>query len=123
MTGTIEPDERIVAAALRELHEETGFARDAIEALYDMDLVNQFHWPDVDGVMSEVVFAVRVATGLEPELSHEHDAFTWVDPREAARMSVWPSYREAIDRIASILPDAERSLWLQSDLDGRRIIS
>jgi 8-oxo-dGTP pyrophosphatase MutT (NUDIX family) len=122
VTGSIEPGERVALAALRELAEETGIAGEAIEAFYDMDLVSQFHWPDVDGVLSEVVFAVRVRPGAEPVLSSEHDASRWVEPAEAIRLSIWPAYREAIDRVATILPDPDRAVWLQTDLDGRRII-
>jgi len=122
VTGSIEPGERVTAAALRELVEETGIAGEAIEAFYDLDLVNQFLWPDVDGVLAEVVFAVRVRPGTEPVLSDEHDAMRWVDPAEAIRVSVWPSYREAIERIATILPDPDRAAWLETGLDGKRRI-
>ena len=122
VTGTIEPGERVVDAALRELAEETGIAGEAIEALYDLDLVSQFHWPDIDGVLSEVVFAVRVGRGTEPVLSAEHDEMRWVEPAEAIRSSVWPSYREAIERVATILPDPERAVWLETGLDGKRRI-
>jgi 8-oxo-dGTP pyrophosphatase MutT (NUDIX family) len=121
VTGRIEPDERVALAALREVAEETGITGEAIQAFYDMDLVSQFHWPDVDGVLSEVVFAVRVAVTTEPVLSAEHDEMRWVDPAEAIRLSVWPAYREAIERVATILPDPERSVWLQTGLDGRRV--
>jgi len=123
VTGSIEPGERVVAAALRELVEETGIAGEAIEALYDLDLVTQFHWPDVDGVLTEVAFAVRVGPGTEPRLSAEHDDYRWADPAESIRSSVWPSYREAIERVTTILPDPDRALWLQTRLDGRRVIS
>ncbi len=123
VTGSIEPGERVTLAALRELEEETGVAGDAIEAFYDMDLVSLFHWPDADGVLSEVVFAVRVRPGTEPVLSHEHDASRWVGPDEAIQASVWPSYREAIERIATILPDDARAAWLETGLDGNRIRS
>lgn len=122
VTGTIEPSERVVHAALRELEEETRIAGAGIEVLYDLDLVSQFHWPDVDGVLSEVVFAVRVPPETEPVLSAEHDAFRWVAPAEATRASVWPSYRDAIERVATVLPDPDRAIWLQTDLDGQRVI-
>jgi 8-oxo-dGTP pyrophosphatase MutT (NUDIX family) len=123
VTGSIEPGERVTIAALRELEEETRIAADSIEAFYDLDLVNQFLWPDVDGVLSEVVFAVRVGAGVEPTLSAEHDRFRWVDRDEAIRSSVWPSYREAIERITTVLPDPDRAAWLQTGLDGRRLRS
>ena len=40
----IEAGERVATAARRELAEETGFDGDRVEAFYDLDLVNQFHW-------------------------------------------------------------------------------
>ena len=122
VTGSIEPGERIAIAALRELAEETGILGEAIQAFYDLDLVISFHWPDADAVLSEVVFAVRVAPGAEPILSIEHDDLRWVDPAEAVRLTVWPSYRESIERLVTVLPDPERARWLETDLDGRRVI-
>jgi 8-oxo-dGTP pyrophosphatase MutT (NUDIX family) len=122
VTGSIEPDERIVQAAVRELAEETGLASDAIEAFYDLDLTIGFHWPGADAILTEVAFAARVRPDAEPTLSSEHDGYRWVPPAEAMAAVVWPTYRSAIERIATILPDADRAAWLQIDLEGRRRI-
>lgn len=122
VTGSIEPNERIVEAAVRELGEETGLAGDAIEALYDLDLTIGFHWPAADAILTEVAFAARVRPDAEPKLSAEHDGYRWVSPAEATAAVVWPTYRSAIERIATILPDTDRAAWLEIDLEGRRRI-
>ncbi len=120
VSGTLEPDETIVAGALRELLEETGFGPAEIEALYDTDQVNQFHEPSVGAIVSSAVFAVRVGRRAEPLLSHEHDAARWVSVDEALEMAVWPAYRESIRRIAKDLADPARSIWFELTLDGAR---
>jgi 8-oxo-dGTP pyrophosphatase MutT (NUDIX family) len=121
VTGRLEPDERVALGALRELQEETGIGREAIEAFYDLDLVSQFHWSTLDAVLSEVMFAVLVAAGTEPILSHEHVAARWVSLDEAVAMTIWPAYHEAIDRIRTILPDVERRRWFETSLAGDRL--
>jgi 8-oxo-dGTP pyrophosphatase MutT (NUDIX family) len=117
----VEPDERVAHAALREVEEETGFGAGSIEAFFDLDLVNQFHEPSVDGVMLSAVFAVRARKGIEPVLSHEHTAFRWLPLDDAWREVVWPGYREAIERIRDHLLEPERALWFRLGLDGRRL--
>ena len=52
VSGSLEPGERVTAGALRELAEETGFGPDDIEAFYDLDLVNQFHEPSYDAIVT-----------------------------------------------------------------------
>jgi 8-oxo-dGTP pyrophosphatase MutT (NUDIX family) len=120
VSGSVEEGERIAVAALRELAEETGFGAEAIEAFYDLDLVNQFHEPSYDAVVSSAVFAVRIATGREPRLSHEHDGSRWLALGPAHREVVWPAYRTAIDRIRDDLADPERAAWFELTLDGAR---
>jgi dATP pyrophosphohydrolase len=121
VTGRLEPEERVALGALRELAEETGIEPGVIEAFYDLDLVSHFHWSSLDAVLSEVMFAVVVRSGTEPVLSHEHDDWRWVSPDEAIEMTVWPAYREAIDRIRTILPDVERRRWFATSLSGERL--
>ena len=109
VSGSLEPGERITAGALRELAEETGFGPDEIEAFYDLDLVNQFHEPSVDGIVTAAVFAVRLRTDAEPHLSSE--------PHQQV---IWPGYRAAIERIRDDLSDPERAGWFELTLDGER---
>ena len=107
-------------ARLRELAEETGFGPDAIEAFYDLDLVNQFHEPSYDAIVTSAVFAVRLKPGAEPRLSSEHDDARWHDLDEAHQQVIWPGYRTAIERIRDDLSEPERAGWFELTLDGAR---
>jgi 8-oxo-dGTP pyrophosphatase MutT (NUDIX family) len=118
VSGSLEDDERVAVGALRELREETGFAGADIEAFYDLDLVNQFHEPSVDAVVTSAVFAVRVAASAEAHLSHEHDDARWLSIADAHRAVVWPGYRTAIERIRDDLSDPDRAAWFELTLDG-----
>jgi 8-oxo-dGTP pyrophosphatase MutT (NUDIX family) len=122
VSGSVDAGERVALAALRELHEETGFDGDDIEAFYDLDLVNQFHEPSVDAVLVSAVFAVRVRIAAEVQLSHEHDGARWMALDEARGDAVWPGYREAIDRIRDNLFDPNREPWFALTPDGARAI-
>jgi 8-oxo-dGTP pyrophosphatase MutT (NUDIX family) len=120
VSGSLEADDRVAIGALRELHEETGFGGADIEAFYDLDLVNQFHEPSYDAVVTAAVFAVRVANDLEPTLSDEHDAARWVPVDDAHAEVVWPGYRTAIERIRDDLADPERADWFELTMEGDR---
>lgn len=120
VSGSLEPGERVAAGALRELHEETGYDGKSIAAFYDLDLVNQFHEPSVDAVVTAAVFAVRVRRDVEPRLSHEHDAARWLTVEAAYREVVWPGYRTAIERIRDDLVDPTRARWFELTLEGDR---
>jgi 8-oxo-dGTP pyrophosphatase MutT (NUDIX family) len=120
VSGSLEPGERVAVGALREVAEETGFDDAAIDAFYDLDLVNQFHEPSVDAVLTAAVFAVRVVPVAEPRISHEHDAARWLPIAEAHREVVWPGYRTAIERIRDDLSDPERAAWFELTLAGDR---
>jgi 8-oxo-dGTP pyrophosphatase MutT (NUDIX family) len=120
VSGSLEPGERIAVGALRELHEETGFIASDILAFYDLDLVNQFHEPSVDGVVTSAVFAVRLRDDAEPHLSTEHDGARWLPVDEAYEEVIWPGYRTAIARIRDDLADEERAAWFELTLEGDR---
>ena len=120
VSGSLEDDERVAAGALRELAEETGFGPDSTLAFYDLDLVNQFHEPSVDAILSAAVFAVRVPEDAQPFLSHEHDGLHWMAIDDAYREVVWPGYRTAIERIRDDLGDPERAPWFALTMAGER---
>lgn len=120
VSGSLEPGERVAAGVLRELVEETGFGRDSILAFYDLDLVNQFHEPSVDAIVTAAVFAVNVAADAQPSLSHEHDDARWLPLDTAYREVIWPAYRTAIERIRDDLSDPARAAWFELDAEGQR---
>ena len=120
VSGSLEDGERVTEGALREVNEETGFNGETILAFYDLDLVNQFHEPSVDAVMTSAVFAVRVRPTAEVRLSHEHDDSRWLPLDDAHREVIWPGYRTAIERIRDDLSDVERARWFELTTAGQR---
>jgi 8-oxo-dGTP pyrophosphatase MutT (NUDIX family) len=120
VSGSLEAGDRVAIGALRELREETGLGPADIDAFYDLDLVNQFHEPSYDAIVSAAVFAVRVRNGAEPTLSHEHDAARWLPIDDAHAEVIWPGYRTAIERIRDDLTDPERAPWFELTLEGDR---
>lgn len=121
VTGRLEPGERAPEAALREVREETGLGPDALEAFYDLDQVGSFYSEDADAVVMSVIFALRVRSGAEPRLSHEHAAAVWVAGKEAIERSVWPPYRESVTLIGRLVADSVLARWFELDPRGRRL--
>lgn len=123
VSGSLEPNEPVVAGALRELEEETGIGLDSVEAIYHLDQVNQFFEPTFEGIVSAAVFAVRIRQDVEPRRSHEHDDHRWLTPDDARTLAVWPAYRESITRIEIDLADPDRARWFELRPDGTRAVS
>ena len=121
VSGSLEPGERIVDGALRELAEETGIEPAHLETFYDLDQVNSFHVAAVDAVLTAAVFAARLPAGIEPRLSHEHDAAEWVSAEAAVARSVWPAYRESVRRIVDHLLDPVSAAWFVISLQPREL--
>lgn len=93
--GSIETGEPPRDAALRELHEETGFVP---ARLYNLSRVESFYRHSIDEVGFIPVFAAFIdATPVI--LSAEHDAAEWLSLPAAQGRLAWPRERRALDDI------------------------
>ena len=98
--GHLEPGERPVAAALRELREETGLEA---ERLYNLSRVETFYRHTTDEVALIPVFVAVVGAAAEVRLGPEHDGHAWRPLDEAARTLLWPRSARALEDAARLL--------------------
>jgi len=91
--GHIVAGETPVAAAVRELREETG-----LEAarLYNLSRVETFYLHHRDLVALIPAFCAFVPSGAVVATSEEHDRAEWVSAEEAGRRFFWPRERRAL---------------------------
>jgi 8-oxo-dGTP pyrophosphatase MutT (NUDIX family) len=121
VTGGVEPGERIPAAAMREVLEETGLGPAEIEAFYDLDQVAPFYDEGADAVVVSAIFGARIRPDAEARESWEHDGLRWVPAADAPALAIWPSYRESVRRVREQLLDPALERWFRLDAAGRRI--
>jgi 8-oxo-dGTP pyrophosphatase MutT (NUDIX family) len=101
--GHVEAGETATQTALRELHEETGFAANdparPLLGLWQLESLNAFFLASIDAVMLSPCFAAQVPPGIDPLLDDVHDAFRWVRRDHADRSFLWPGQRQSIEQI------------------------
>jgi dihydroneopterin triphosphate diphosphatase len=98
--GHIEPDERPVAAALRELMEETGLTP---VRLYNLSRMETFYLHRSDEAALVPVFAAFVPADATVRLGTEHDHSEWLAPEAARRRFAWPREARALEDIIALL--------------------
>lgn len=96
VTGRRNPRERMLAAAVREVREETGLRPRRWWALETLTIYMD---AATGTVLVLPLFAAEVPARAAVRLSDEHDAAKWVTPAEAKRRVVWESQRRGFDAV------------------------
>lgn len=98
--GHVEAGETPVAAAVRELGEETGFTA---ERLYNLSRMEAFYLHRTDQVALIPVFAAVIDPAALVVLSGEHDGWRWLPLAKAGQELAWPRERRSLEDVAILL--------------------
>lgn len=98
--GHIEQDEKAWEAAVRELREETGYARGAgLLNLWQLETPNIFFLHTHEAIVMSPCFAAEVSPEVEPTLDATHQAARWIPHDAVGRAFLWPGQRQAIRQV------------------------
>lgn len=112
VTGSVEPNESHIRAALREVQEEAGFYPN--HAPLDTGYTFEYNsrW---GGTAREKVFAVVGPAGFQPTIDPgEHQAWQWVNPHKALEQLQFETNKEGLKRayLALFQKNLLLPLWL-----------
>lgn len=101
--GGVEANETYVAAALRELREESGLVP---RELYRLGSVESFYTSFDDTLWHSVALVALVERDQSVTLNDEHDAIRWVPRQQIDRETLWPSERRALEDLCRDILDS-----------------
>ena len=113
--GLVDPGEKPVATAVREVREETGIVAEAVTKLADIKYVYVRTWGDGERVFKVVSFyLLRYVSGeigdIAPEMRIEVKQALWVPLEDAARQLAYGNERKVLRQACDYLE--ERGLAL-----------
>ena len=100
VTGHLRRGERTLAAASREVLEETGLAP---ARWWTLEATTVYYDPLAERTRVLPLFAAEISSRARVTLSREHDAWRLVSPRRAALLVLWDSQRATLRSLFSQL--------------------
>jgi dATP pyrophosphohydrolase len=100
ISGGLESGETAWQAALRELWEETGLAP---TEFFRLSTLTSFYRPDNDSLNTAPMFCALVSEDSSVAINAEHTHFEWLDVNAAPSRLMWPSDRQALDEVRSVI--------------------
>lgn len=100
VSGGMEPNETAWQTALREMREETDLAP---AEFYRLSTLTHFYRADNDTLNLAPMFCAIVEENSAVTLNAEHSEFEWVNVRDAHSRLMWPSDREALEEVRSVI--------------------
>jgi 8-oxo-dGTP pyrophosphatase MutT (NUDIX family) len=106
--GLVDPGEKPVATAVREVREETGIIAEAVTKLTDIKYVYVRSWGDGERVFKVVSFyLLRYVSGeiddITPEMRIEVKRALWVPLADAAKQLAYSNERKVLQRASEYL--------------------
>lgn len=106
VTGTVEPGEKALDAALREVREETGAAP---ERFWVVPFTHAFYDHRRDAVNIVPFFAAQCSPETRITLSEEHSQCEWLPFAAARARLVWPGQRGRLEVVEQYIVGGEEA--------------
>ena len=108
--GLVDPGEKPLATALREVFEETGLTADVITKLGDIKYIYARTWADGERVFKIVSFyLMRYRSGriddITPEMRIEVERALWIKLEDAARMLAYKGEKQMVRKAMQYLDE------------------